>query len=183
MEHIHFKTVDTPPPYILRATNRLLSCLGVEHTTLKLFDTPTVPAPGCKPSYDQGWLEYPQSWRRRRTYHTKNFRYTHRPCFGIKTVVRPRLVRISTVLAAGQLISSPTWFDGRPQVTGYDANTEQWLVEWLEGTTKEKSTQLRLPRLRIYLKAEDPFNFADRVADAHARRKVRNTQSSRGLTG
>lgn len=58
-------------------------------------------------------------------------------------------------------------------MTGYDADTETWLVEWLEGTTKEKSTQLKLPRLRVYLKAEDPFNFADRVADAHARRKVR----------
>ncbi|CAM9224423.1 unnamed protein product, partial [Hapterophycus canaliculatus] len=59
------------------------------------------------------------------------------------------------------------------QVTGYDASSEEWEVEWLEGTTKEKSTQLRLPRLRVYLKAEDPFNFADRVADAHAGKEVR----------
>ncbi len=58
------------------------------------------------------------------------------------------------------------------QVTGYDADTGEWLVEWLEGTTKERDTQLRLPRLRVYLKAEDPFNFADRVADAQASKEV-----------
>ena len=58
------------------------------------------------------------------------------------------------------------------QVTGYDADTGEWVVEWLEGTTKERDTQLRLPRLRVYLKAEDPFNFADRVADAHASKEV-----------
>lgn len=45
-------------------------------------------------------------------------------------------------------------------------------MEWLEGTTKERDSQLRLPRLRVYLKAEDPFNFADRVADAHASKEV-----------
>lgn len=59
------------------------------------------------------------------------------------------------------------------QVMGYDADSEEWAVEWLEGTTKERGTQLRLPRLRVYLKAEDPFNFADRVADAHASKEVR----------
>lgn len=58
------------------------------------------------------------------------------------------------------------------QVTNYDADTGEWVVEWLEGTTKERGTQLRLPRLRVYLKAEDPFNFADRVADAHASKEV-----------
>lgn len=58
------------------------------------------------------------------------------------------------------------------QVTDYDSATGEWWVEWLEGTTKERGTQLKLPRLRVYLKAEDPLNFADRVADAHARREV-----------
>lgn len=58
------------------------------------------------------------------------------------------------------------------QVMGYDPQKMMWSVEWLEGTTKEKGTQLSLPRLRVYLKAEDPFNFADRVADAHARKEV-----------
>ena len=61
------------------------------------------------------------------------------------------------------------------QVVGYDGDTDRWLVEWLEGTTKERETQLSLPRLRVYLRAEDPFNFADRVADAHARRQVGRT--------
>lgn len=55
----------------------------------------------------------------------------------------------------------------------YDANSGEWVVEWLEGTTKERDTQQKLPRLRVYLKAEDPFNFADRVANAHASREVR----------
>ena len=59
------------------------------------------------------------------------------------------------------------------QVTDYDAETGEWVVEWLEGTTKERDTQLKLPRLRVYLRAEDPFNFADRVADAHVSREVR----------
>lgn len=59
------------------------------------------------------------------------------------------------------------------QVTDYDTKTGEWVVEWLEGTTKERDTQLKLPRLRVYLRAEDPFNFADRVADAHASREVR----------
>lgn len=58
------------------------------------------------------------------------------------------------------------------QVTDYDAETGEWVVEWLEGTTKERGTQVKLPRVRVYLKAEDPFNFADRVADAHASREV-----------
>lgn len=59
------------------------------------------------------------------------------------------------------------------QVTGYEPQTALWSVEWQEGTTKEKGTQRSLPRLRVYFKAEDPFNFADRIADAHARREVR----------
>lgn len=58
-------------------------------------------------------------------------------------------------------------------MTDHDAETGKWVVEWLEGTTKERDTQLKLPRLRVYLRAEDPFNFADRVADAHASREVR----------
>lgn len=57
-------------------------------------------------------------------------------------------------------------------MTDYDAGTGEWLVEWLEGPTKDRDAQLSLPRLRVYLKAEDPMNFADRVADAHARREV-----------
>lgn len=69
------------------------------------------------------------------------------------------------------------------QVTGYNSNTERWSVEWLEGTTKEKDTQLLLPRLRVYLKAEDPFNFADRVADAHTRREVRKLYIKTGHRG
>ncbi|CAN0220902.1 unnamed protein product, partial [Ectocarpus sp. 6 AP-2014] len=57
------------------------------------------------------------------------------------------------------------------KVMDYDANSGEWVVEWLEGTTKERDTQQNLPRLRVYLKAEDPFNFADRVANAHASRE------------
>lgn len=58
-------------------------------------------------------------------------------------------------------------------MTDYHAETGEWVVEWLEGTTKERDTQLKLPRLRVHLSAEDPFNFADRVADAHASGEVR----------
>lgn len=64
-------------------------------------------------------------------------------------------------------------------MTDYDAETGEWVVEWLEGTTKERDTQLKLPRLRVYLRAEDPFNFADRVADAHASREVRKNRGIR----
>lgn len=64
-------------------------------------------------------------------------------------------------------------------MTDYEAETGEWMVEWLEGTTKERDTQLKLPRLRVYLRAEDPFNFADRVADAHASREVRNNRESK----
>lgn len=62
------------------------------------------------------------------------------------------------------------------KVTGYDGGIDgtggKWLVEWLEGPPDQRETQLSLPRLRIYFKAEDPLNFAIRVADAHARREV-----------
>lgn len=76
--------------------------------------------------------------------------------------------------AAAPLTPSGYVFGDRStQVMGHDADSEEWVVEWLEGTTKERGTQLRLPRLRVYLKAEDPFNFADRVADAHASKEVR----------
>ena len=54
----------------------------------------------------------------------------------------------------------------------YDRISRTWSVEWLEGTTKERQTQNKLPRIHIYFKADDPFNFADRMADAHSRREV-----------
>eukprot|EP00752_Nemacystus_decipiens_P010663 g9495.t1 len=70
-------------------------------------------------------------------------------------------------------------FDGREPVKDYDAETGEWVVEWLDGTTKERDTQLKLPRLRVYLRAEDPFNFADRVADAHASRELETEELNR----
>jgi dynein heavy chain, axonemal len=55
-------------------------------------------------------------------------------------------------------------------VTGRDAATGLWSLQWLEGTARECAVQLSKPRLAVYLRAEDPFNFADRVAAAHSRR-------------
>lgn len=66
------------------------------------------------------------------------------------------------------------------KVTGYVGGTGgKWLVEWLEGPPDQRDTQLSLPRLRVYFRAEDPLNFANRVADAHARREV-DTRTKRG---
>jgi dynein heavy chain, axonemal len=55
-------------------------------------------------------------------------------------------------------------------VTGRDPATGLWSLQWLEGTARECAVQLSKPRLAVYLRAEDPFNFADRVAAAHSRR-------------
>lgn len=123
-------------------------------------DIHSSPLPRRNKISHEDFSEHPPTLLRSRTRHT-------RICF-----------RASTVLVSGHKMNAPPWLDRPPQVTGYDANTEEWLVEWLEGTTKEKSTQLKLPRLRVYLKAEDPFNFANRVADAHARRKVKQKNST-----
>jgi dynein heavy chain len=56
-------------------------------------------------------------------------------------------------------------------VVGYDFETCEWVVSWLEGGPSEKKEQLMKPRLHVCFRAEDPFNFADRVAAAHAARR------------
>ncbi|CAM9544257.1 unnamed protein product [Chrysoparadoxa australica] len=55
-------------------------------------------------------------------------------------------------------------------VTGHEPSTGLWQVVWTEGSTKEKEKQLLKHRMEVYFKAEDPFNFADRLADAQDRR-------------
>lgn len=75
--------------------------------------------------------------------------------------------------SSANLASRPFSRTTGTQVLDYEADTGKWVVEWLEGTTKERDSQRKLPRLRIYFKAEDPLNFVRRVVDAHARREVR----------
>ncbi|CAM9197863.1 unnamed protein product, partial [Phaeothamnion confervicola] len=55
-------------------------------------------------------------------------------------------------------------------VTGRDATTGLWEVRWSEGPSKERELQTAKHRVHICFRAEDPFNFADRVAAAHRRR-------------
>jgi dynein heavy chain, axonemal len=51
------------------------------------------------------------------------------------------------------------------RVAGFDAAAQRWAVEW-NGTGERES----LPRVHLMFAAEDPVNFADRVATAHRRR-------------
>jgi dynein heavy chain, axonemal len=73
-----------------------------------------------------------------------------------------------TTAAAAPAAAAAQWRECL--VTGRDPATGLWSLQWLEGTARECAQQLSKPRLAVYLRAEDPFNFADRVAAAHARR-------------
>ena len=59
-----------------------------------------------------------------------------------------------------------TWADAK--VTGYNEEAQKFTLEWVDGSKLPPS----LSRMHICFKAEDPFNFVERVADAHARRSL-----------
>ncbi len=51
-------------------------------------------------------------------------------------------------------------------VTGFDAATNRFQVQW-----KSDGAECSIPRIRVLFAAENPFEFADRVAAAHRARR------------